>query len=111
MTYLKVILLGGCALLTLACTAPESTRSYEPYFEGYAAREAVEPASYPVTLEPDTLLPGEKRIEVVEVPGRPADVDPPQNLDEEPVRDDPFPYGGWNDGFGRWRRNPVPHQD
>jgi len=104
MTQVKAILLGGIILATLACASPESSRTYGPYFDGYAVKQEVEPASYPNTIEPDTLLPGETRIEVMEIPELPADMDPPQNLDEEPVPEDQFPYGGWNDGGFRVRR-------
>jgi hypothetical protein len=101
MSHLKAIVLGGCILASLACSAPESSHDFEPYFDGYAVKEEVEPASFPDTIEPDVLLPGEVRVEVVEVPERPTDTDPPRNLDEEPVPEEPFPYGAWWEGGGR----------
>ena len=107
MMHLKAILLGGCILATWSCASPDPAPDYGPFLEGYAVKEEVEPASYPDTFEPDTLLPGEERIEVFESPEQPKDTDPPQNLDEEPVPDEPFPYNGRDD---RWRRRPLrPH--
>ena len=108
MTHWKVILLGGCILATLSCASPEPSPGYGPFFEGYAVKEEVEPASFPDTFKPDILLPGETRIEVLEVPELPADTDPPPDLDEEPVPAEPFPYGGWDTGGVRVRPRPRP---
>ena len=102
MTQLKAIFLGGLLLAATACASPEPLPGYGPFFEGYAVKEEVEPASFPDTFVPDTLLPGEERFEVLEVPEVPADTDPPPDLDVEPVPPEPFPYGGWESG--EWHR-------
>ena len=95
MKLTKAILAVAMIVAPLGCTSPEpEALSFD--FDGYAVKEEVEPASFPDTLTPDTLLPGEERIEVLEVPAKPADTEPPQNLDEEPVPDEPLPYHGWD---------------
>lgn len=111
MTHLKAILISGCILAAAACSAPETRHDFGPYFDGYAVKEEVEPASFPDTIEPDVLLPGEVRVEVVDVPERPANMDPPRDLEEEPVPEEPFPYGAWNGGFRGRRVVPLPHGD
>jgi hypothetical protein len=98
MTPRKVIVLLGLALAALGCASPDPSPGYGPFLEGYAVREEVEPASFPDTFVPDTLLPGEERFEVLEVPEPPADTEPPPDLDEEPAAPGAFPYGGWSDG-------------
>ena len=102
---LTTAILTAALILTIAgCASPEREPAYDPFFDGYAVKEEVEPATFPDTFEPDTLLPGEERIEVLEVPDRPEDTDPPRHLDEEPVPDEPFPYNGGDQG---WRRRPL----
>ncbi len=108
MKLAKAILVAALVLATGGCTSPETSPDYSPFLDGYAVREEVESASYPEGFEPDTLLPGEERVEVLEVPERPTDTDPPRNLDEEPVPDEPFPYNGGDDGLRRRPLRPRP---
>jgi hypothetical protein len=96
MKLTRAIFAVAVIIAPLGCASPEPTPRYGPFFDGYAVKDEVEPASFPDTFTPDTLLPGEERIEVLEVPAKPADTEPPRNLDEEPVPDEPLPYHGWD---------------
>jgi hypothetical protein len=104
----KAILSCAALLALFGCAAPETPSRSFPCLEGYAVKQEVAPASFEKGFTPDTPAPGETRTEVREVPGPPADVEPPRNLDDEPVPVETFPYGAWGMGFGSRGRGHVP---
>jgi hypothetical protein len=102
----RAVLTALLALLPLSCVAPERASNFGSFFDGYAVREPVEPASFSEGFEPDVLLPGEERV-AVPVPPPPVDVPPPHDdLADDDLLEMGFFYT-WGDSGPR-RRIPRP---